>query len=181
MSSPVGHALAGLIFYTIAQQVHPSRKLPWAWLVVFIILAGLPDLDTLVPGDTFHRGAFHSITFALSAGLGIAWLLRRENPKPAWWLFPLAILSHPLMDMTCLDRIAPYGVQLFWPVWKCFVYWPLPFMTSVGTFKAAHHSLPVALLVSGVLETMVMGSLYMLVLWAFLLRDKWSRAASKSA
>ena len=173
MSSPVGHSIAGLIFYTIAKRFAPQTFTKWTSSLLFIALALLPDSDIifiklgLLPLAA-HRTFTHSVTFAILAGLCTAYLYKRFKPhasKIIWWLFPATIFSHCLMDMSCLDYFPPYGIQLFWPFSKQFIYTPLPFMTSVGTFVALGDPVKIALLKSASMEVFVMGSLYFIILW----------------
>jgi membrane-bound metal-dependent hydrolase YbcI (DUF457 family) len=148
MSSPVGHSLVALTLYTVARQGMPSL-LSWPVALILIVLASLPDMDMGLiwffgfPRLTTHRTFTHSLLFAVVAGIFAAWIygkISRKKVSHLWWLFPLVVVTHPLMDMTCLDTLAPYGVQLFWPFSPDFSYLPLPFMVSLGSYLGMNMS-----------------------------------------
>ena len=77
-------------------------------LMAGIAASVIPDLDVIafrigIPyADAFgHRGASHSLVFALLMGL-IAFLSARALQAPRWWAFvfvALSGLSHGLLDM----------------------------------------------------------------------------------
>lgn len=104
----------------------------------------IPDLDVLLrsfyhPFDAalVHRGFSHSLLFALLAGPVLGWIFyrlykRRYDQKTWLWLWFLAIVTHPLLDI-----FTNYGTQFLWPFdWRItfntvFVIDPLytlPFM-----------------------------------------------------
>ncbi len=181
MSSPVGHAFVGLIFFTLAKRFDQQHHYSWKWLIVFIILAGLPDLDIidgLASGPLHliqHRTVSHSLLFTSVVGFSCAWFSHciLKKPRPTlWYTFPATIISHPFMDMCCMHSILPQGVQLFWPFSTAFAYTPLPFMTSIGTFTAYGNPFWLAFLKSGSLELVVFGSLYGFLRLLFYLQDR---------
>ena len=187
MSSPIGHAIAGAIFYRAYRFFTTDERFNWQkdWqpLLFFIVLAGLPDLDVFDFADPqLHRTFSHSILFALVAGgLGAVIFQRWQRPRTRafWWLIPATLLSHLLMDICCIDHIPPYGAQIFWPFSKAYVYTPLPFMTSVGTFKALGHTFKKAFVESAFLESLVMGSLYFAVSTCFTFLQNRRRLINK--
>lgn len=94
------------------------------------IVAGIPDLDILVPFDdviksfTYHRSVTHSLlVLALTTPL-VVWLITRIHPREIHnrnrWLLTifLAFASHPL-----LDCFTAYGTQIFWPLPMSPVAW----------------------------------------------------------
>ncbi len=181
MSSPIGHALVGLAFYTVARASGTVPRFSWAWVILFILLAGLPDFDMFliwifdVDKTVAHRTMAHSAFFAVAVGWLLAWLLAGQTPeKGRKWLyalFPLAILSHSLMDLCCVDLLPPRGVQWFWPFSNAYVYAPLPFMKSIGTYVMESNSTLMSILKAGVRELLIFGGLFLLVqgvlrLWA---------------
>lgn len=104
----------------------------------------IPDLDVFLrsfyhPFDAalVHRGFSHSLLFALITGPIFGWLFfhlyKRKYERNTWiWLWFLAIVTHPLLDI-----FTNYGTQFFWPFkWRTtfntvFVIDPLytvPFM-----------------------------------------------------
>lgn len=82
----------------------------------------VPDLDVFyramahpIDGALIHRGFSHSIVFSLLASPIFGWLLFRLYKKKyelkTWiWLFFLAIITHPMLDI-----FTNYGTQFFWP------------------------------------------------------------------
>jgi inner membrane protein len=118
-----GHVAVGLL----TGRLHGGgdrleRRTRWATLALFTILATLPDLDVLLvafgaseKGAFGHRGALHSLTMALAAGVFCALAAR-------WWRWPVlrtalagaaAVASHTLLDL--LDARGK-GLALFWPL-----------------------------------------------------------------
>jgi inner membrane protein len=91
-------------------------------LALFTVLSTLPDIDVLLVafgaaenGPFGHRGALHSLTMALAAGVFCAVAAR-------WWRWPVlrtalagvaAVASHTLLDL--LDA-GGKSVALFWPL-----------------------------------------------------------------
>ena len=117
MTTVFTHALVPLMLGAAAGRQRIAPRL----LAAGAVAAMLPDLDVLafhlhIPyGDAFgHRGATHSIVFALMLGLLAAWGHRRLRSTPRWagWFVGLSALSHPLLD-ACTD--GGLGVALAWP------------------------------------------------------------------
>lgn len=106
--------------YASAQPASRGRMA--ATMLVFVVLALLPDVDFLLPlllgtdaeGPLGHRGASHSVAFAALVGLLVHLLTRRGRlTTPGAALLATAIvLTHPLLDMLTAD--SP-GVALLWP------------------------------------------------------------------
>lgn len=90
-------------------------------LMAGMAAAVIPDLDVIafrigIPyADAFgHRGASHSLVFALLMGL-IALMSAKALRAPRWWAFAfvaLSGLSHGLLDML---TDGGHGVALWWP------------------------------------------------------------------
>jgi inner membrane protein len=122
-------SLSHLVVGFAAARVHDGA-FRWRTMVALGTFALLPDVDVNafrfdVPYDApfGHRGATHSICFALLAGI-VAWLLTRR------WRSTLAlfavVLSHPLLDALTDGGL---GVALFWPLTdvRYFAPWtPIP-------------------------------------------------------
>lgn len=82
----------------------------------------IPDLDVLLrsfyhPFDAalVHRGFSHSFLFAVLAGPILGWLFsklyKQRYERKTWtWLWTLAIVTHPMLDM-----FTNYGTQFLWP------------------------------------------------------------------
>lgn len=93
-------------------------------------LSLLPDADVLafelgIPyhHPLGHRGATHSILFAVVCG-GLAWAVARlRRGEAARWglVVGLTVLSHPLLDMLTTGGL---GVALGWPLSDARVFFP---------------------------------------------------------
>src|SRR5262245_6682515 len=113
MASLIGHGAMGLLASRYGAR---ARVRSWATLGM-VALSMLPDADVVafklgIPySDPFgHRGASHSLLFALVAGSLAALAVRR--PRLAPWCIAL-IASHPLLDALTDGGL---GVALFWPL-----------------------------------------------------------------
>jgi inner membrane protein len=118
MPTIITHAAIPLLLGAAAGKRRISRRLLYAGAVA----AMLPDADVLgfkfgIPyADAFgHRGAAHSIAFALLLAL-LAAALHRPLRTSAWRAFGfvgLATVLHPLLD-ACTN--GGLGVALWWPL-----------------------------------------------------------------
>ncbi len=118
------------------------------------VVAGLPDLDILIPyGDvvksfTYHRSATHSVLVVALLTPLVVWLITkihpRELPNRNRWLLTiyLAFATHAL-----LDCFTAYGTQIFWPIEISPVAWSTIFIID------PLYSLP---LMIGVIAALVM-------------------------
>ncbi len=110
-------------------RAHEGR-FNWRAAVAFSTFSLVPDLDVIafkfgIPYEApfGHRGATHSIAFALVMGVA-AWLLTRSWKSTI--ALTVVVLSHPLLDMLTDGGL---GVGLFWPITteRFFFPWrPLP-------------------------------------------------------
>ena len=117
MPSIITHVAVPLAMYCAAGRGKVSKRL----LAAGIITAALPDLDVVafafgIPyADALgHRGASHSIVFALLlafVGGALHRPLRSRPLQAAAWIFVCA-LSHPLLDALTSGGL---GVALLWP------------------------------------------------------------------
>ncbi len=122
----IGHVVLG----TAVARAHDGT-LNWRSAVAFSAFSMLPDLDVIgfrfgIPyGAPFgHRGATHSIAFALAVGV-LGFFITRRNWRSTFAV-TLVVLSHPLLDMLTDGGL---GVALFWPLTphRYFFPWtPLP-------------------------------------------------------
>jgi inner membrane protein len=119
--SLLGHIAIGV---ATARRVtpadEPAEVLPTR-MVILAALAFLPDIDFLLqdldPSASFlyHRGATHSLVFALCIGaLAAIALVASGKPRPlAWGLLTAAVVaSHGLLDSFGNSTL---GVELLWP------------------------------------------------------------------
>ena len=127
----LGHVAMGLA----VSRAHEGR-FNWKAAVAFSTFSLVPDLDVIafkfgIPyaAPFGHRGATHSIAFALLMGVA-AWLLTRSTKSTI--ALAVVVLSHPLLDMLTDGGL---GVALFWPFTaeRYFFPWtPLP-VAPLGT------------------------------------------------
>lgn len=128
-------------------RAHEGR-FNWKVAVAFSTFSLVPDLDVIafrfgIPyaAPFGHRGATHSIVFALAMGVA-AWALTRS--KKSTLALTLVVLSHPLLDMLTDGGL---GVGLFWPfsTERFFFPWtPLP-VAPLGTGMLSSRGLRVVL------------------------------------
>ena len=117
MPTIVTHAAVPLALAVALGSQRISRRLLLAGMVASIV----PDLDVigLKLGIAYahqlgHRGASHSIAFAIILG-GLAALVAPSLRAKRWvsWAFiTVACVSHPLLDMLTTGGL---GAALFWP------------------------------------------------------------------
>jgi len=131
MASPIGHTLAGVAAGLAVQR--PDKPQLKNWLTVVIIGSNLADIDFLFGlfGESmnqYHRFWTHSLGFvALTVLLAVAvghWV-KRPMTRRTIVLLALVMGSHLLVDMFSLDRKAPLGIPLFWPLWEGYVIAPI--------------------------------------------------------
>lgn len=144
----LGHVAVGFA----AARAHEGR-FAWRAAVALSAFSLLPDLDVIafrfgVPyaAPLGHRGATHSIAFALACA-GVAWALTRSK-KSTLALF-VVVLSHPLLDALTDGGL---GVALFWPLSdaRFFAPWrPLP-VAPLGTGMLSARGLRVLLVEAAV-------------------------------
>ncbi|MDA8165626.1 MAG: metal-dependent hydrolase [Desulfobacteraceae bacterium] len=111
MPSCISHAFVGACAGVAVSHDTPPRR-----LVLFSILAAtLPDADVLafafrIPYDHLfgHRGILHSLSFAVLAGILIAWIFLRRRSTP-WSAWPSS-RNFPFLAMYFFLLIATHGV-----------------------------------------------------------------------
>ena len=128
----VGHVAMGM---AAARLYRPARPPRWRSMAWWSVLSLLPDVDVIgfslgvQYGDPWgHRGATHSLTFAIAVGLAFGLAARRLNrPVVRTALVASAVLaSHALLD-TMTD--GGLGCALLWPfdLTRYFAPWrPIP-------------------------------------------------------
>lgn len=119
----IGHVAVGLYAARLKEGERPLLKDVLRAGLFWSALALLPDSDILFwalgAPDTSalgHRGAFHSLVFAVFAA-GIVWLYRR---KDGWAAF-FVVASHGALDMLDTGRL---GVAYLWPLSGKRLFWP---------------------------------------------------------
>ena len=134
MSSPIGHALAGIALAWGADLVPGIRSWRTApssasWYeragagltLTCAVLAAAPDLDLFF--GRFHRTMTHSlISLAVVAGAAGLVAGRARLPRLARGAMPRIVImcagawaTHLLLDWLTADRSTPRGIQLLWP------------------------------------------------------------------
>jgi inner membrane protein len=149
----IGHVAMGLAARRWYEKGLTPRWTPITAAVVWGALSLLPDLDVLgfrfgIPYEApfGHRGATHSLAFALSMGGG-AWLVARAARLPlrrTALLVAAVVASHPLLD--CLTD-GGLGCALLWPFSerRFFAPWtPLP-VAPIGRGFLSREGLRVAM------------------------------------
>lgn len=127
MPTILTHAAIPVLLGNAAGKQRVSRQL----ITAASLAAMLPDADTL--GFRFgvayaspfgHRGAMHSLLFALLMALMAAMFHRRLRASAtlAFVVVGLAAISHPLLDMLTDGGL---GIALFWPLsdQRHFFHW----------------------------------------------------------
>lgn len=135
MASPIGHALGGLVVYTVGT----GKKLNWIALIGSLFFAVLPDIDFLFglmvgEPNRYHHGVTHTILFVVLAALPGAWLCSRKNARQFRFfalIFVLAGLSHLLFDLVTIDSNPPFGAPLFWPLSSQYYIIPASLFTDI--------------------------------------------------
>jgi inner membrane protein len=131
----IGHVAVGLAARRWYERDQVPRWSPLTSMVVWSAISLLPDADVYgfrigVPYEApwGHRGATHSLMFAVGMGL-LAWLVARAGKLPAFrtgLLVGAVVASHGLLD-TLTD--GGLGCALLWPFsnQRFFAPWtPLP-------------------------------------------------------
>jgi inner membrane protein len=137
-----------------ARQLDPSRPFPWRAALILMALSILADVDVLafrfgIPYSApfGHRGATHSLVFAVVVGSATALLLarcERRSFRRAAIVACLVAISHPLLDAMTDGGL---GVALLWPFSNArfFAPWrPIP-VAPIGTRMFSSRGLHVVL------------------------------------
>jgi inner membrane protein len=119
----IGHVIVGCFGAAVAKRYRPPTGFahPWTSMIVMSGLSLLPDADVIgfplgvaYESPFGHRGATHSIVFALLVAVGCALIarVRRERWRIVFVLVLSVVLSHGLLDMLTDGGL---GVALFFP------------------------------------------------------------------
>jgi len=131
----LGHLAVGVAAARLYRQDVPDQRAPLASLLFWSALSFLPDADVIgfplgvhYADEWGHRGASHSLMFAVAVGVAVG-VLAPLFKRPAWRTAIAAILvvaSHPLLDTLTNGGL---GIALFWPFdqTRYFAPWrPIP-------------------------------------------------------
>lgn len=140
------HAAVPVLLGVAAGKQRVSPRLVCAGAIA----AMLPDLDTLgfkfgiAYADTFgHRGALHSLLFALCVATLAASLHRRLHASApgAFAFVGMAAASHPLLDMLTDGGL---GIAIAWPLTaqRYFFPWRPIHVSPIGMRFFSMHSAP---------------------------------------
>src|SRR5215813_13463980 len=137
-----------------ARLLEPSRWLQSRLLLALVAASALADVDVLafrfgIPyrAPFGHRGATHSIVFAVLLGTATAVLLARDGRCSFWCAEIVACLvavSHPLLDAMTDGGL---GVALLWPFSneRFFAPWrPIP-VAPIGAGMLSSRGLQVVM------------------------------------
>lgn len=139
----IGHIAVGMA----AGRLYMGQERGVRWLATmmfrFSVVSMLPDADVVgmalgIPygAPLGHRGASHSIVFAIAAGLacgGGAWMARAPATKVAIFA-TLVLLTHGLLDALTDGGL---GIAHFWPFSNArhfFTWTPIPVAPIGGGF-----------------------------------------------
>ncbi|HKH75133.1 MAG TPA: metal-dependent hydrolase [Vicinamibacterales bacterium] len=148
----LGHLAVGVSAARLYRQEIPRRRVPLASMLVWSALSFLPDADVIgfqfgirYADEWGHRGASHSLMFAIAVGAAIgalAPLFKRPALRTAITAI-LVLASHPLLDTLTNGGL---GCAVFWPFanTRYFAPWrPIPvspiglgFFSPYGMFVA---------------------------------------------
>lgn len=134
MSTTVGHAICGISCLLGKRRLEPSEEseLSWKAIILFAILANVPDLDMVVSYFLtknpfyYHGQVSHSLLFICVAGFVVMWLASKRHNARLWVLYTSPLLLHVLMDSLTgpeVGLVPSRGVALMWP----FVNEPISF------------------------------------------------------
>ncbi|OVE73706.1 hypothetical protein BVX93_01000 [bacterium B13(2017)] len=130
MSLPVGHSLAGYIFYDYKPLLFFNRA--WHSFLFIVMLSNLPDIDFL-PGlivgepNLYHHGISHSLGAALVVGIIFGFIFKKKTNFFTVFFFTSSIYySHVLIDFFTEDLRKPIGIMLFWPLNDIYYSSPVP-------------------------------------------------------
>ena len=117
-----------------------NRVSSWKTLLLFVILANLPDLDFL-PGfllgepNRFHHHYWsHSLGAAVVVGCLTALIFcGRDRGRFVWQmlLFSGIYFSHVALDTLSSDLKEPFGVPMFWPFSEAYIVSPVLIFMSI--------------------------------------------------
>ena len=159
MPSPVGHAIAGLTVFTLAEGRVDLARLRFRVAVV-LVAALAPDLDLawrLLDGRNHHQMQAHSLGAAVLAGLVVlllGWGLGWQRPRWLALAAGLAWASHVAFDYLGADTNPPIGIMALWPLDTGYHHFPWPVFMDIGRtleWRTLRHNAAAAALESALL------------------------------
>ena len=147
MASPVGHSLCGISLYLLLKQRGnlDSIKKDWRVILLFVILANIPDIDFLIGmiffghANAIHGTITHSILFALVGSVVVALIYRSKSHEAFLGILyasMILIVSHDLIDVFSAKKIGFYtsgeGAALFYPFIGHKIHSPLALFYGIG-------------------------------------------------
>ena len=124
----LGHVIVGMAAarWSVPPRDQPGAGLPWALGLVALSL--LPDADVVafavgIPYEHpfGHRGASHSLVFAVLVGVVAALFVPRRGRLRTGIVVALVVASHPVLDAMTDGGL---GVALFWPFSEARIFLP---------------------------------------------------------
>ncbi len=138
MPLPFGHSLMG---YAWHDALEPETRFGfWKTLLLFMVVANLPDIDFLPgfllgkPNLYHHHYLSHSLGFAVVVGAALGGFFARRTHRSFWYFFAVftcVCYSHVILDYFTADTSQPVGVPMFWPFSTAFFYAPVPIFLDV--------------------------------------------------
>jgi inner membrane protein len=164
----IGHVLVGAAASKAYRTGQRTTWSPVAAAVLWSALSLLPDVDVVgfklgirYADEWGHRGATHSIAFALAVA-AVVGLIARALRLPAWrttLVAALVVASHPLLD-TMTD--GGLGCALLWPLsnQRFFAPWRPIAVAPIGPAFLSMRGLRIA-----VTEVVAMSPFLIYALW----------------
>lgn len=112
--TPIAHSAIGLLGW----QKAATRKNIFG-VFLFLLIANLPDIDFVLSGFSgqpelqIHQSYTHNIFFIGIFTLPFFMIFKTRKERVALFLVSY---SHLLLDVIIVDRVAPVGIRLFFPV-----------------------------------------------------------------
>ncbi len=103
--TPVAHTGIALLGWQLSAQEKNIKTLSF-----FVVLASLPDIDFLFFP---HQSYTHNIFFVTLTALVLFPLFKRKRTRIG---LLLVSLSHLVLDLLVIDRVAPIGIPLLFPL-----------------------------------------------------------------
>lgn len=127
--------------YALHQSVsQDDNHLSWKMILLFVVVANLPDIDFLPglilddPNAYHHHYLSHSLGFAVFVGAVLGYYFSRRKSRNFLWyflLFSCVCFSHMVLDYVTADTSEPVGLPMFWPFTRSYYYAPFSVFAAV--------------------------------------------------